>query len=55
MPQILLEGLEAEADLTFQIKLSEQIDRFRRILNSGFYNQDYRNFNIIRDIYTRSM
>lgn len=29
--------LTGEADLTFQIKLSEQIDRFRRILNSGTF------------------
>lgn len=32
-----VEVIEAEADLSFQNKLQEQfIDRFRRILNSGF-------------------
>jgi hypothetical protein len=35
MPQILVNEPIGEADLTFQIKLSEQIDRLRRILNSG--------------------
>ena len=35
MPQVLTNEPIGEADLTFQIKLSEQIDRFRRILNSG--------------------
>jgi hypothetical protein len=40
MPQFLIQDSIGEADITFQIKLSEQIDRLRRILNSGCLETD---------------
>jgi hypothetical protein len=51
MSRFLANETSGEADLTFQIKLSEQIDRFRRFLNSGDISPSTRLFLIFAEIY----